>query len=126
MLIHLYLIRHGEAKSEQEDPKMPLDEKGKEDSKRVAAFISSGHPLNIDRIYHSGKLRASQTAEIFARALAPETGVFETEGLKPTDDANIWARRLKGIEKNIALVGHLPHLAGSPPRSFREKPSRPS
>jgi phosphohistidine phosphatase len=38
----------------------------------------------VSTIYHSGKLRAKQTAELFAQFLAPAS-VEEIEGLSPLE-----------------------------------------
>jgi len=105
--MYLYLIQHGESKSEQEDPKRPLSEKGTRDVEKVASFVSS---IEVESIFHSGKLRAWQTAEIFAKHVKAGEGVSEKDGLAPLDVPAIWAERLKESDKNIMLVGHLPHL----------------
>lgn len=105
----LYLIQHGEAKSEKEDPERGLTDKGIEEVKRLAQFLS---PLNLSivQIFHSGKKRALQTAEIIAEAIKPEEGIVESSGLAPLDDPNSWFEKLSSINENIVLVGHLPHL----------------
>lgn len=105
----LYLIQHGEAKSEKEDPERGLTDKGIEDVKRVARFVSSLN-MHISQIFHSGKKRASQTAEILAEHLKPEKGITVSDGLAPLDDPRIWFERLSSKREDIALVGHLPHL----------------
>ncbi|MDI1472799.1 MAG: phosphohistidine phosphatase SixA [Thermodesulfovibrio sp.] len=103
----LYLVQHAEAKPEHEDPQRGLSEKGLRDIKKVAYFISKIN-IQVDEIMHSGKLRAKETAEILANALKIKT--YETEGLAPLDPPEIWADKLKNIDKSIMLVGHLPHL----------------
>lgn len=106
--MYLYLIQHGEAKGAEEDPARPLSEKGRSDVDKVGSFVS---PIAVDSMYHSGKRRAVETAEILAEHLKPGEGIYEEEGLAPMDDAGLWAGRLKTEDKNIALVGHLPHMA---------------
>jgi len=105
----LYLIQHGEAKSEKEDPERGLTDRGIEDVKRVAQFLSAIN-LSISRIFHSGKKRALQTAELYAEYLKPARGLAMAEGLAPLDDPHIWSEKLRSIYEDIALVGHLPHL----------------
>jgi phosphohistidine phosphatase len=63
--MQLYLVQHGAAKSEAEDPQRGLTDEGKRTIERMAAFLA---PLgfSLDRIEHSEKLRARQTAEILA------------------------------------------------------------
>lgn len=105
----LYLVQHGEAKREEEDPSRPLSVKGIEDVKRVASSISRLN-LEVEEVFHSGKTRAKQTAEILANNLKITKGVSETNGLAPLDDPGVWAERLKGKKESLMLVGHLPHL----------------
>jgi phosphohistidine phosphatase len=108
--MNMYLVQHGDAKSDQEDPLRPLSAKGREDMARVAAYLSQ---LNIPvaKIFHSAKLRAKQTAEILFEYLRPVRGVTESDGLSPLDEPAIWAERLRDVPDGVILVGHLPHLA---------------
>jgi len=109
--LRVYLVQHGEAKSEEEDPTKPLTEKGLADTRKMANYASSVLKLNVKKILHSGKLRARQTAEVFAEALKPEGGVSEADGLDPLADPKIWAERLEELREDLMLVGHLPHLS---------------
>jgi phosphohistidine phosphatase len=106
----LYLVQHGEAKKEEEDPARDLSAKGMDDVNRVAAFLGKLQPAP-GRVLHSGKTRALRTAELLAEALKPREGVAAADGLAPLDDPEIWAGRLSARSDNLALVGHLPHLA---------------
>jgi phosphohistidine phosphatase len=106
----LYLVQHGEAKREEEDPLRGLTEKGINEVNRAAHFVA-GIPIKPLRIYHSGKARAGQTAAIFAETLRPPEGVVETDAMSPTDHPRVWHSRLTEIEDDVMLVGHLPHLA---------------
>jgi len=107
----LYLVRHAEAKQEQEDLERPLSEKGWADIKKVAAFVAEQTNIRVDSIMHSGKTRARQTAEVLAGSLNPPEGVREAEGLEPLADPSIWVDRLAEVEEDVMLVGHLPHLS---------------
>ena len=106
----VYLVQHTEAKREEEDPARDLTDQGRRDITRVAQYAGE-LSLTVSRIYHSGKTRAYRTAEILAASLKPAQGVSEAAGLKPLDDPVLWADRLKGMTEDLALVGHLPHLA---------------
>jgi len=105
----LYLVRHGEAKSEAEDPRRPLSVRGREEVEKASrAAVKKG--MRAARILHSDKLRAKETAEILASAVLPPEGTSEFNGLAPQDDpllakAEVWAG-----EQPLILVGHLPHL----------------
>ncbi|MDW7998884.1 MAG: phosphohistidine phosphatase SixA [Thermodesulfovibrio sp.] len=106
--MYLYLVQHAKAKSEEEDPARPLSEEGLKDLKRVSLFISKVN-LSIDEIWHSGKLRAKQTAEILAEALKI-TNISEVKGLAPLDAPEVIAEKILKSDKSIMIVGHLPHL----------------
>jgi len=105
----LYLVQHGKAKREEEDPARGLTAKGVQDVREVAAYAREMN-LRISRIFHSGKTRAIQTAQIFADYLKPEKGGFETGSLAPMDDPTIWAKRISVMQENTMLVGHHPHM----------------
>ncbi len=109
-MVLVYLVQHGEAVPEEVDPRRPLTDRGRVEVERVAAFLfSAGVKPSV--IYHSGKLRAKQTAEILASKLQPSKGVREADGLEPKADPKLWAERLNAIDEDVMIVGHLPHLA---------------
>jgi phosphohistidine phosphatase len=108
-IMFLYLVQHGEAKREGEDPERELTDKGVQDVRRVAAYTQKMN-IRISRIFHSGKTRAMQTAQIFADYLKPEKGGFEIGSLAPMDDPAIWAKRVSEMQENTMLVGHLPYM----------------
>jgi len=108
--VRLYLVQHAEAKREEEDPARPLSERGWADIRKVAAFLQA-HPLPpLRAIYHSGKTRAAQTAEVLAGVLESSEGCRATDGLDPLADPGLWIERLREMSEDIMLVGHLPHL----------------
>jgi len=104
----LLLVQHGLCLSKDLDPERGLSEQGIQEVTHIAAAADS-HKIRVSRIYHSGKKRARQTAEIIATALQPENGVHSKSGLNPLDDVVSF---LNVIEKEdqIMLVGHLPFL----------------
>lgn len=108
--MEVYLVQHGEAKPEAEDPQRPLTERGRVEVERVARRTAEAG-IRISRILHSGKLRARQTAEIFARYLCPAQGIDEVEGLSPLDDPNMARNLIETSPEPLMLVGHLPHLS---------------
>ncbi len=105
----IFLVQHGEAKSKEEDPERHLTEKGRKDAEKVAKFLAERN-IKIDKIYHSGKTRAEETAFIYAKYLNPQI-VEKRENLNPLDDPGYWLDALKKEDKDIMLVGHLPFLS---------------
>ena len=105
----LYLVHHGEAVGPDVDPRRPLSLAGRMavDNLAKKAALRGVRP---DVVWHSGKLRARQTAEAFWRecnALAPFSA---TRDLQP-DDPPSWLRdRLAGESRDVLIAGHFPHL----------------
>jgi phosphohistidine phosphatase len=61
-------------------------------------------------IWHSGKLRAKQTAEAFWRRCNPLSTFAAVRGLQPTDPTTWIVDAVLAESKDIMLVGHFPHL----------------
>jgi phosphohistidine phosphatase len=104
----LYLVQHGQDKTEDEDPQRPVTDRGADDVTRVARLAVGRLGCRPGRVVHSGKTRARQTAEIWGRLLDIDTE--EGDGLAPNDDATTWVERLAAETADLMLVGHLPHL----------------
>lgn len=107
--MQLYLVQHGDAKPKEEDPDRPLSETGIKETKAIAAKLQK-LGTKPTKIFHSPKLRAKQTADLFSSALKADTE--ETEGLKPIDDPNMIQEKLKTLEEtgSYFFIGHLPHM----------------
>jgi phosphohistidine phosphatase len=108
--MRLYLIQHGEAKSEVEDPERSLTSRGEKEVRGVSKLASGLH-IVPSKVYHSGKLRAKQTAEIIAGALKiPDLSVQPVQGLNPNDDVHPWVEQISKEREDLMVVGHLPFL----------------
>lgn len=107
----LYLVQHSDAKLKEEDQSRPLSDKGWKDIRNVAKYAEKYLHIEVKKIFHSGKLRAKQTAEVLAEYLHPPKGVSFGGGLEPLADPKIWKNRLAEMTENVMLVGHLPHLS---------------
>jgi phosphohistidine phosphatase len=105
----LFLMQHGEARPEAEDPARPLTNRGRAEVERVAR-AAARLDLGIVEVLHSGKLRARQTAEIVGSRLEPRPAIAEMSGLGPNDDPRIAAEAVTAPPGPRLLVGHLPHL----------------
>ena len=105
----IYIVRHGDAVSSQVDAERPLSEQGRADIRKIALFIKP-MGISVEHIWHSGKLRAAQTAEILADAITVKN-CSARKGLKPNDDVTNIADELEAYDTNLMLVGHLPFVA---------------
>jgi len=104
----LYLVRHGEAVLKEMNSDRPLSDRGLTEVRRVAERAAK-KDLIITKIFHSGKMRAMQTASILQDYLKSASGIAETEGMNPKDDISGILPLIES-EDNIMLVGHLPFL----------------
>jgi len=110
--LDIYLIQHAESVSEKEDPARPLSDEGKVTMEKVGA-LAARLRIKPDLIFHSGKLRAKQTAEMLARHLGLSNRVHEKEGLGPLDPVAPvaeWLKEAAASLSGLAIVGHLPFL----------------
>src|SRR5947209_13378459 len=106
--MYLYLVRHGKAEQGGDDARRRLTEKGRESVSRVARRLARTG-VQVDRMEHSGLVRAAQTAEILAQEIGGS--VVERDGLLPGDDVTSTAGRLAANDvESLMLVGHNPFM----------------
>jgi len=108
--MELYLVQHGASKSESDDPLRGLTDEGRQTVEQMAILLGS-LGLALDRVQHSERLRARQTAEIMAERLRPHRGTKQVGGLGPNDYVEPMRDRLQTESNNLMLVGHLPYLS---------------
>lgn len=105
----LYLLQHGDAVPESVSPERPLSEKGRLDVRRLAKFVGWS-AVKVNRVYHSGKHRARQSAEIVASEIT-DHGVPEVmAGLNPNDPVAPVAEQANGWSEDTLLAGHMPFM----------------
>lgn len=108
--MRIYLVQHGEAKSQEIDPDRHLTEKGIDDVKKTAAFLKKAG-VRVKTIWHSGKTRAEETAGILASAVSTERGAVRHDGLAPNDNISAIKDELSDKSEDMMIVGHLPFLS---------------
>ena len=74
----------------------PLSESGREDVQRVAEYVEK-LDIKANIIFHSGKLRAKQTAEIVAEKPNIKQ-VIGVEILGPNADPKVWGDSLSVMD----------------------------
>ncbi|ADD27959.1 phosphohistidine phosphatase SixA [Meiothermus ruber] len=103
----LYLIRHAialEAAPGQTDDERPLSEEGIQKFTEVVRGLKR-LGVRLDRLYHSPKLRAVQTAELLVPLLEGQTEVTPYLAAEPS---MALLETLQG--SSVALVGHEPWI----------------
>ena len=107
--MRIYLVQHGEARPKDEDADRRLADRGVREVERMAAFLKP-LDLRVAAVWHSGKPRARQTADILAAAVAADGGVIERRGLAPKDPVTPVRKELLKAQEDVMIVGHLPFL----------------
>lgn len=105
----VYIFRHGDAKPKHEDPQRGLSDRGRQEVEAVSRVFSRLDP-QIDQIWHSGKTRAEQTADILAAHLRRKGRVEAHPGLDPNDPVQPLVEEIGQRDSNLVIVGHLPYL----------------
>ncbi|MFW5709954.1 MAG: SixA phosphatase family protein [Bacteroidota bacterium] len=102
------LVQHGKNISKEENPDKPLSVKGREQIQNLVNFLTviKWYP---ERIIHSGKLRAAETAEILGKGTGC-TRIEVEEYLNPKDEPDRLVNELIKTDDNILVVGHMPFL----------------
>ncbi len=106
----LYLVQHAKALPKEHNSQRPLSEEGRQEAMRIAEFI---RPLGlaIDEFWHSGKLRAAQTAEIYAQTIQVGEGPDARDGLAPNDNVALLRDELAVAPDDTMIVGHMPFVS---------------
>ncbi|ADO84089.1 phosphohistidine phosphatase SixA [Ilyobacter polytropus] len=103
----IYLARHGEAVSLEKNPERPLSQEGKAEVEKMAHLLET-MGLKVNKIMHSGKKRAEETARIFSENLC-DGKTFVSKRLNPNDSVEEFFKKLKNEDK-VMYVGHLPFM----------------
>ncbi|MCK9554884.1 histidine phosphatase family protein [bacterium] len=104
----LYLVRHGAAVPETENPEKPLSDVGRYETIKVAESLR-GFMVLPDEIWHSARLRTRQTAGLLKDLLRVRK-CFEKKNLLPGDDPGKLITELAKTSKHIMVVSHIPFV----------------
>ena len=108
--MNLYILQHGEAVPKEIDPERPLSEHGNRDI-RILALHMQNMDVQLGNVFHSGKLRAEQSARLIAETLSPEILPIQTEGLNPNDDPAVIIGDIEQMNENILIASHMPFVS---------------
>ena len=104
------LVHHSDAVSPAIDTQRPLSVLGQQQAEWLAEQASRTGIVPAV-IWHSGKLRARQTAEAFLRRCNPLAEFRMVRGLRPDDPADWVFEDLAAETRDVIVVGHMPHIA---------------
>ena len=108
MIVHL--VHHADALGPDVDAQRPLSARGFAQAAAVATLAKNAGVVPVV-IWHSGKLRARQTAEAFLTTCAPFARFSAVRGLLPDDPPEWMVQMLSAEPADVMVVGHMPHLA---------------
>jgi phosphohistidine phosphatase len=108
--VRVLLVHHADAVGPGADSQRPLSALGRDQADELAG-IAAGLGFRPAAIWHSGKLRSRQTAEAFFRICAPFAEFKMIRGLRPEDPPEWLRDELAMEERDVLLVGHMPHIA---------------
>ena len=107
--MRLWIVQHGDALAKDVDPDRPLSEKGRSDVERLASHLA-GCGVRVERVVHSGKTRAQQTANILAAALQARERVEVVKNLDPLDPPGPFAAECAAAAGDLLVAGHMPFV----------------
>jgi phosphohistidine phosphatase len=107
--MRLYLVHHADAIGPRVDTQRPLSLNGRSQADRLAAGARAAGAAPA-AIFHSGKLRARQTAEAFYRLCNPMADFKMIRGLLPDDPPQYVRDLVTGESRDLLLVGHMPSI----------------
>lgn len=116
-MLELYIIRHGLAGKNLEDPALDderqLKKKGKEKMADIAKCLKE-RKIHFDNVLTSPLPRSKQTADIINSYCGEVKDVQVTDLLKPGASFDNLIKFLNKFKKSkkIAIVGHEPFLSG--------------
>ena len=103
-------MQHGEAEAKEVDPERPLTAEGARGI-RVLAMHMQNMGVQLDKVFHSGKLRAEQSAGLVADVLSPGVQPVQAAGLNPNDDPVTIVSDIDQIGENILIASHMPFVS---------------
>ena len=103
----LYIMRHGQA--EDTGQEQTLTAAGRADIENLASMLGR-HGIHVERILHSGKTRARQTAEIMASHISDAVKPEVHPHIKPNDNPQALLGDIHQWNDDTLVVSHLPFL----------------
>jgi phosphohistidine phosphatase len=107
--VRVFLVHHADAVGPDVDSRRPLSSLGVTQAAKAAdeAAARGARPAVV---WHSGKLRARQTAQAFWRTCNALAEFKASPDLQPDDPPSRIRDRLRGETRDILITGHFLHL----------------
>lgn len=105
----LYIMRHGEAAQTSHSSEQLLTRNGHAGIENLAERLKNKN-CHLAQVFHSGKARAQQTAEIVCNALCPDATPRTLDNIKPGDDPAAILPIINGWNEDSLITSHLPFI----------------
>ena len=105
----MFLVHHADAVGPEVDSRRPLSPLGERQAAQTAAEAGA-RGARPAVVWHSGKLRARQTAQAFWRACNALAEFKASPDLQPDDPPSRIRDRLRSETRDILIAGHFFHL----------------
>lgn len=105
----IYVALHAHALEKEENPQRPISERGRADVAKMSALLKPAG-VTFTHAYHSGVLRAEETAVAYAAGLAPGAAVVKIDSLGAEEAPDAAAALIAGLKDSALFAGHTPNL----------------
>ncbi len=123
----LYLVRHAHAVTAEENPARPLSDRGREQVAQLVNYFRQSGAFNPAEIWCSTLIRSREAASLLAVGLNLQVPLLECPDLEPEADPGRKLTRIAAATRDLAIVGHEPHLGMLAALLLDgSRPSRPS
>mgnify|MGYP000856864133 CR=1 FL=1 len=107
--MRVVLVHHAEAVGPEVDPQRPLSARGAAQAEWLADRVKAADVVPA-AVWHSGKLRARQTAERYWRTCNPLAELRMVRGLRAEDSPEGMHHVLMAEDRDVLVVSHMPML----------------
>lgn len=104
----LFLVQHGISATKDVDSERGLSGQGRVETERIAQ-VANGYSIRVEKIVHSGKKRAEQTATVYHDTLSVKAPLEFISGINPMDDVQAFTKSINP-EMDLMVVGHMPFM----------------
>jgi phosphohistidine phosphatase len=104
----LFLVQHGISATKDVDSERGLSGQGRVETERIAQ-VANGYSIRVEKIVHSGKKRAEQTATVYHDTLSVKAPLEFISGINPMDDVQAFVESINP-EMDLMVVGHMPFM----------------
>lgn len=108
--MRIYVMQHGEALPRDVDADRPLSAQGRRDVTALADMLDQ-FGVRVAQVFHSGKPRARQSAELMAEHLTTHGRSEPRARLGPNDPVTPLVAEMRDWHEDTLVAGHMPYVS---------------